>query len=111
MFEAVFGVAFLLVPVAVFRPLGVAPDALAIGITRLFGTAVLTFAVLLWLARRARGGEIKRTASIALFTYYVLSTGVVIQIQLSGLLNALGWGVLGSHAVLAFAFGYFVVKK
>ena len=110
-FEAVFGVGFMLAPAAVLAPLGATPNALAIAIARLFGSALLGFAVLLWLARKSGAAEFRRAVVGALFTYNLLCTLLLFQIQLAALLNAMGWGVLATHAAFTLAFGYFLMKR
>jgi hypothetical protein len=110
-FEVIFGVGFLLAPAAVLAPLGATPDALGIAITRLFGSAVLALAVLLWQARRSSDRELRRAALWTLFGYNLLCTLLLVQIQMAALLNAMGWGVLATHAAFTLAFGYFLVKK
>lgn len=110
-FEALAGIGFEFIPGALLSRLGVAPEPLAIAVTRVLGTAVLAFAVLLWLARRSADNDCKRRSAMTMFAYYLLSTFALLHIQLSGVVNVMGWGVLGSHAALALAFGYVLTKK
>jgi hypothetical protein len=109
--EAVFGIGFVLAPAAMLGPFGVTFNDIATTFARLFGSALVAFSVLLWFARRSDKPELKRGVVYSLFAYYVVSTVLLVITQLAGLMNALGWIVVGIHVVLLVWFGYFIVKK
>jgi hypothetical protein len=99
--EATFGAAFVVAPAFTLAPFGVALDGMTAGVFRLFGTALLGFAVLLGCALRTTNQEIKTVAIRTLGAYYALSSLAVLWLQLAGHFNVLGWGMVATHAVLA----------
>jgi hypothetical protein len=99
--EATFGAAFVLAPAFTMAPFGVALDGMAAGVFRLFGTALLGFAVLLGCALRTANPEVKGVAVRAHGAYYALSSFAVLWLQLAGHFNVLGWGMVATHGVLA----------
>jgi hypothetical protein len=109
--ETIFGIGFTLVPGAMLAPFGVSLDQNAIPIARLFGSALLSFPVLLWLGRKSEAPEFRRGVLSSMVTYYLVSTVVLLITQLTGLMNAVGWSVIGLHLVLLAWFGYFFVKQ
>ncbi len=111
MVTGLFGLGFLFAPAALLAPLGVTPDAAAGAIARLFGSLLIAQPFLLWFARKSNQPAFRLGAAYSLFTYFLISAILLISIQLQGLMNGLGWILVGLHAVLAIWFGYFVVKK
>jgi hypothetical protein len=99
--EAVFGVAFIVAPAFTMAPFGVVLDGVSAGLLRLFGTALLGFAVLLGSALRTTNREVKGVAVRALGAYYAFSSFAVLWLKLAGHLNGLGWGMLATHVALA----------
>jgi hypothetical protein len=108
--EALFGVGFVIAPGAVLGPLGVTLNPFATTLARSFGAALISFPILLWLARRSDSPEFKKGVVYSLFPYYLVSAVVLVIAQLGGQVNALGWSVIGLHVVLLIWFGYYLVK-
>jgi hypothetical protein len=109
--EAIFGIGFVLVPAAMLGPFGVTFTDIGATFARLFGSALITFPILLWFARRSDKPEFKKGVVYSLLPYYLVSTILLVIAQLAGLVNALGWIVICIHVVLLVWFGYFAVKK
>ena len=109
--EALFGIGFLIIPGPMLGPFGVTLDATATTFARLFGSALISFPFLLWFARKSDKPEFKKGVVYSLFAFYLLSTIILVMTQLAGLMNGLGWIVIGIHAILLVWFGYFLVKK
>jgi len=109
--EAVFGIGFVLAPAAMLAPFGVTFNDIATAFARLFGSALISFPILLWFARKSETSEFKICVAYSMFAYYLVSTILLVMTQLAGLMNALGWIVIGIHVVLLVWFGYFIVKK
>jgi hypothetical protein len=109
--EALFGIGFLVVPGPMLGPFGVTLNAAATTFARLFGSALISFPFLLWFARESDKPEFKKGVIYSLFAYYLLSTIILVITQLAGLMNSLGWIVIGIHVILLVWFGYFVIKK
>jgi hypothetical protein len=108
--EGLFAVGFIAVPDLVLAPNGVTLDATSRSFVRLFGSALLTFPVLLSYARASADLALKRVAVRALFVYFLVSTVLIVISQLSGLMNASGWIIVGLHVAFTIWFGAFLTK-
>jgi hypothetical protein len=106
-----FGLGFLFAPAALLVTLGITVDSAAGALARLFGSLLIAQPFLLWFARKSNQPGYKLGVAYCLFTYFLISSILLVTFQLQGLLNGLGWVIIGLHAILAVWFGYFVVKK
>ena len=108
--EAIFGIGFVLAPGALLGPMGVTLNEIATTFARLFGSAIISFPILLWFARKSDKAEFKKGVVKSLFVYYLVSTILLLITELRGQMNAMGWSVVILHVVLTVWFGYFLVK-
>jgi hypothetical protein len=108
--EALFAAGFIIAPGAMLGPFGVTLNGVATTFARLFGSALLSFPVLLWSARKSGKPEFKKGVVNSLFVYYTASTVLLVLAQTAGQMNVLGWSVIGIHGVFLLWFGYFIVK-
>jgi hypothetical protein len=106
--EGIFAVGFIAVPDLVLAPNGVTLDATSRPFVRLFGSALLTFPVLLSYARASSDLALKRVAARTLFVYMLVSTVLIVITQLGGLMNASGWVIVGIHVLFTIWFGAYV---
>ena len=102
-----FGLGFVLVPEATLAPYGVTTDQAGIDIARLFGAAVLGYAVLTWSARKSEESAARRAIVLALFLSFSIGLVVTVVNQLSGVANALGWSTVAIYLLFALGYGYF----
>jgi hypothetical protein len=104
---AVFGVCFVVVPTQLMSFYGpeATPELVYVG--RLFGAALLTFAVLTWTARNAPDSEARRAILLAMFVGEGVGFVVALIGQLGGVMNALGWSTVAIYLLLAIGFAYF----
>jgi hypothetical protein len=109
--EAIFGIGFILAPVQMLAPMGVALDEASATFARLFGSAIMSFPFLLYFARKSDQSEFKICAVYSLFVYYALSSIFLLKTQLSGQMNSMGWSIVCLHLVFVLWFGYFLIKK
>jgi fluoride ion exporter CrcB/FEX len=108
---ALFGAGFLLVPDQLLAPFGSTFTPAATANARLFGSALIGFAVVIGFARKSGSAEFRLGVACGLTAYYATSTVVLALAQLSGLMNALGWSIVGMHAVLFVWSGVVVLKR
>ena len=108
--EAIFAIGFILAPGAVLAPMSVTLNDIATTFARMFGSAILSFPILLWFARRSAHAAFRKGVVTSLFPYYAFSGIVLLIAQLGGQMNAMGWSVIVLHVVLTVWFGYFLVK-
>lgn len=107
----VFGAAFVLVPSPLMSLYDVTLDAGAILVARLFGGALITLAVLSWLAKDAAESEARGAIVLAFFIGDAIGFIVALVGQLSGAVNTLGWSTVVIYLLLALGFGYFQFMK
>ena len=104
---AVFGFAFVLVPWQVVMLYGLEPSPPLNYVGRLFGCALVTFALMTWSARSSADSEARRAIILALFIGDALGFVVALVAQLGGVVNSLGWSTVAIYLLLAIGFGYF----
>ena len=107
---AVFGVAFIVVPGQVASAYGPEVTPQLEYVARLFGAALLAFAVLTWSARNAPDSATRRAILLALFVGDGIGFIVSLFGQLRGVMNALGWTTVVIYLLLALGFGYFYAQ-
>lgn len=109
--EGVFALGFIAVPALMLGPFGVDLNASAAVFARLFGTALLSFPILLWYGQRSDNPDFKTGLARALFAYYLASTPVLLFAQAAGLMNATGWSIISLHLMLLIWFSLYAFKK
>ena len=109
--SAIFGLAFVFVPETSLALYGITLGPGGILIARLFGAALLEFALLSWLARNAGDSEARKAIILAVFIGEAVGFIVVLLGQLSGEVNALGWSTVAIYLLLALGFAYFQFMK
>jgi hypothetical protein len=107
----VFGVAFVLVPAQVASIYGATVTSGGIFIGRMFGSSLLTFAAILWLARDSQDSAARRALVLGFFITFIIGAIVAAQGVLTGVVNALGWGTVALYAVLALCYGYLYMRQ
>lgn len=109
--EALFGVGFLLLPEAVLAPLGVKLNAAGIMMTRIFGAALIAFALVFWWLRELPSSQASTAVFRAASIYFVVSAVPLLLGITGGLANAMGWGTFVIHVLLAAGFWHFGFRK
>ena len=106
-----FGLAFIFAPARLLAQYGLAIDAGFGLVAQLFGAALIGYAILTWLVRKAAASEARKAIVLAL----VISDGVAfvlaLMAQLKGLVNSLGWSTVAIYLLLALGFAYFYFAK
>jgi hypothetical protein len=109
--EALFGAGLVLVPGFIAGVFGVTLDAAPATFVRLFGSALLSLAAMLWLAYKSASPQLKKAVAISLLAYYLVSANLLVIAQLGSLLNAKGWALIVVHVMLMSWFGTYLVWK
>ena len=108
--ELLFAIGFIVAPGPYFSTFGVTPDALAESLIRMFGSALLGFVVLLWYGRSSASAEVHRVVLMSMFTYWLVSSILMVIAQLAGVFNSMGWGTVGLHVAFLIAYGVFLFR-
>jgi hypothetical protein len=105
-----FGLAFLLAPAGLLALYGIALDPSSQWVARLFGSALLGYATLLWLARKVPSGPALRAILVGAFIASVTGLVVAILELPLGSGNALVWSTVLIYFLLSLGFGDFVLR-
>jgi len=109
----VFGLGFVFAPVWLLSLYGVPADDPLAYVGQLFGTALIGYAFITWLARNAPASPVRRAIVLSLFVSDAIGFIVSLLAQMKGFANALGWSTVAIYLLLALAFGYlyFMAKE
>ena len=107
----VFGVLFVIVPAQAYSCYNITADEQLIYMGRLFGSALIGFAMLTWIARNAADSDARKAILYALFTADCIGFVVALIGQISNVVNVLGWSTVVIYLLLALGFGYFQFFK
>jgi hypothetical protein len=105
--SAIFGLTFIFVPETSLALYGITLSPGGVPMVRLFGVALLEFALLSWFVRNAGDSEARKAIILAMFIGEAVGFVVALLGQLSGVVNALGWSTVAVYLLLALGFGYF----
>lgn len=106
-----FGILLLVVPGSLMAFWGVSLDSGGEFMARLYGASVIGNLFLTWFAKNDSGSEALRASVLALFVYDAIGFIVSLMAVLAGVMNPLGWVVVGLYLFLALGFGYFQFAK
>jgi hypothetical protein len=109
--ESIFAIGFILVPSALLNPMGVILNETATTFANLFGSALMSFPVLLFFAMKSDKIEFKKGVVKSMFVYFLISGILLFITQLNGQMNSMGWSVVILHLIFIIWFGYFLLKK
>jgi fluoride ion exporter CrcB/FEX len=107
----VFGIGFILAPAQLLSLYGITTDAAGILLARLLGASYIGYSLLAWLARNFVAGQERQAIITGFFGGFAASLVVAFVVQLSGLVNALGWFSVALYALFTAAYGYFRFMK
>jgi len=108
--SAMIAVAFIALPRQSLYLYGLTgADALPT-LAQYFGSTHVAFAVLLWLAFRAKDSRFLRAVVVSFFAGDLTGTVVLLLAQLRGTLGTMGWGLVALSALFAVGYGYGVLK-
>lgn len=107
----IVGIALVLIPTTVVAWFGVTLDAAGTYVARLFGSAFLVLAVLLWTVRSVTNEETQNDIVVAVFAGDAIGLIVSLFHQLSNTVNSLGWLIVAVYLLLTLGFGYFLVAR
>jgi len=106
-----FGPLLLFVPGWLLNLLGTSFGPGAALTAREYGATLIGNLFLTWLARNAEDSVARRAIIWDLFIYDAIALVVTLVIQISGGLNALGWGIVAVYLFFTLFFGYLLLPK
>jgi len=90
----VFGVTFVIVPAQTYSLYDMTADEQMLLMGRLFGAALIGFAILTWMAKNATDSDARRAIVLALFISEGIGFVVALIGQLNNVVNAFGWSTV-----------------
>jgi hypothetical protein len=107
----VFGVAFAIIPAQVYSLYGIESSAGLNYMGQLFGSALIGYGLIAWLARNAADSDSRRAIILAFFIADGIGFVVALIGQLNDILGSLGWLTVVIYLLLTIGFGYFQFSK
>jgi hypothetical protein len=108
---AIFGIAFVILPGPVLSLYDVTVDPTSMYLGQIFGAALISFAILTYLARNAPASPLRDAIVLALFVGDAVGFIASLLAQLAGVANGLGWITVVIYLLLALGFGYFYLVQ
>ena len=104
-----FGIGFVIAPIAVMTPYGISQDAMeaSVNMARWFGSANIMIALIVWFLSNSPDSDAKTAVAKALSIGFGISAAVSILNQLSGEIGPLGWSTVAIFAIFQLAYGKF----
>ena len=102
-----FGVSMILFAETLAPMYGVTFDATGAAMVRGYGSALLTFAAILWLARNSEASTALDAILLGFCVTLAIGALVAVYNQLNAPINALGWTIVALYAFLAAGHGHF----
>lgn len=106
-----FGIFLVLVPGALLDILGTSLGPGGTFTAREYGAALFGTLMLTWFARNAAESEARRPILLHLFVYDAIGFIVSVLAVISGVLNALGWGIVAVYLFFTLGSGYLLTMK
>jgi hypothetical protein len=103
---AVFGVAFVVASGPLLAIYGITLDKAGTLVAQLFGAALISLAVVNWLARNVTDPNARQAVVLGNLAGDVVGFVVILLGQLAGVANALGWSNVAIYLLLALGFAY-----
>ena len=101
-----FGVGSVLAPNLFISLFGASLEPAGALMMQFGGAWLIGIGLLTWLIRNEMKTQVRRHITTALLVMYIVGFIVALMGQLNGVLNALGWLVVGINAFLALSYAY-----
>ncbi len=106
----VFGLGFIFMPATIIALYTTVPmNEIGTFMSRLFGSALMTYTAVLWLASDTPDSPARRAIIQGFFITMVIGAVVTLHFQLTGPINALGWSTVALYVFLAISYWRFQV--
>ena len=107
----VFGIILLFLPGWILGLLGSTYGPGAALTAREYGAALIGVLILTWFGRNSEDSTARRAIIADLFVYDGVAFIAMLILQLSGAMNAIGWGVVFIYLFFTVTFGYYMFPK
>lgn len=105
-----FGVYLLLAPASLLGILGATLGGGGAFTAREYGAAMIGILMLAWFAKDVQAGDARAAILLFLLVYDFIGVIITFAAVLTGVLNALGWGIVVVYAFFTVGSGYLLSK-
>ena len=106
-----FGILLVFVPGVLMDFLGTSLGPGGTFLGRVYGASLFGTLMLTWFGRNVAESEARRPILLHAFVYDAIGFIVTVLAVISGVLNALGWGIVAVYLVIALGSGYLLIMK
>jgi hypothetical protein len=103
----IFGISFVVAPGPIVALYGVTGSAPLNFVAKLYGSSLIAFAMITWVARNANDSDTRKAIVFGLLVGDAIALVVCLIAQLGNVINALGWSAVVIYLFLTLGFGYF----
>lgn len=107
----VFGAFLLVAPSVLLGILGANLSAGGMFTGREYGAALIGILLLAWFAKNVKAADARGAILLQLLVYDAIGMIVTLRVVVSGVLNALGWGIVAVYAFFAAGSGYLLIRE
>ena len=101
-----FGLGFLILPGWMLAAYGAEPTPALSQMARFYGSAMLGYGALTWLARNVDDSPARRAIARSLMVSFAVGVVVALWGQKTGVVNALGWLTVALYLFFTLGYGY-----
>jgi hypothetical protein len=103
-----FAIGFIFMPATILAYYTTVPvNEVGSYMSQLFGSALITYAAILWLASGATESHARKAIVQGFFISMVVAVIITLHFQLTGPINSLGWSTVALYIFLAVMYGRF----
>ena len=106
-----FGVYLLMAPASLFGLLGGSLSGAGLFAAREYGAAMIGTLFLTWFAKDVQAPDARGAILLHLLVYDAIGVAITLWVVASGVLNALGWGIVLVYAFFAVGAGYLLLTE
>lgn len=106
-----FGIYLLVAPASLFGLLGASLSGAGLFPAREYGAAMIGTLLLTWFAKEVQAPDARAAILLDLLVYDGIGVAITLWVVATGVLNALGWGILLVYAFFTAGSGYLLLKE
>jgi hypothetical protein len=107
----VFGILLLFVPGWLYDLMGATLGAAGVFAAREYAAAMFGTLMLTWFAQRTQAADARKAILLDLLVYDAIGVVITVLVTLSGVLNALGWGIVAIYLFFTAGSAYLLLKE
>jgi hypothetical protein len=107
----VFGLFLLLAPGTLLNLLGATLNDGGTFTAREYGAAMMGTLLLTWFAKEVKSADARGAILLDLLVYDLIGVVITLMVVISGVLNALGWGIVVVYLFFTVGSAYLLIKE